>query len=187
MATLPELLDKLHYWLKLLNQLHTKPGASLKHDRLQAKDQLVTWLEQEIGYIETKKQLTLMLPTATRSPKPDPQFKVNTNLSVPQLALFIRLLREVGIISNKNLTEVIGFFARHFSSPRSEKISADSLRLKYYNSEKATSDSVQSVLTHMLEFCKKMNLLVLYATSEVIIDNFACCLRGIINGESLIA
>ena len=166
-------IERLSHWLKTLNQSYIKPGLELKNNRPSFQDQVSTWLTEEIRHIEKKKQLTLMLPPS--EPVDEETIKVATVLSVPQLAFTIRLLREVGIFTNKNQTELIRFFSRNFSSLKNESISPDSLRVKYYNIEKSTVTSVQVFLAKMIEQSKKTRWLILYATTDLLTDLLLDC------------
>ena len=177
--TLSAQMDKFNYWTKLFNQFHVKPGSALKYDMSSIKDQLVTWLEQEITYLEKKKQLTLPLASPEQGSEAD-NFKVQTNLSVAQLALFIRLLKELGYVENKNQTELLTFFARHLGSVRNENISPDSLRAKYYNIERTAVNSVQAILTKMIERSKKGGWILFYAASDWTIDLLADLAAGVL-------
>ena len=145
LPSLIEQLERLSYWTKSINQQHLKPGFALKSDRSSILDQLGTWLAEEIHFIEKKKQLTLMMPPGDSFMGKD-DFKVNTTPSVPQLAYTIRILKEVGIITNTNQSALIRFFSKYFTSAKNENISAESLRIKYYNPEKSTINSLQELL-----------------------------------------
>jgi hypothetical protein len=165
--TIAAQLDKLNYWLKLLYQFQVKPDSALKYGKPSIKDQLATWLTEEINYLEKKKQLTLMLPPSEPLDETE-SFKVGTICSVSQLACI--LLKETGLITNKNQTELIAFFSKHYSSIRNENISSDSLRVKYYNIEKATLNAVQLLLERMIEHSKKGRWLIFYVSGDLMAD-----------------
>lgn len=147
-------VERLSFWVKLLNQNQVKPGFALKHDRPSIQEQLSTWLSEELHFIEKKKQLTLMLQPSGPLGKAE-RFKVNTILSVPQLAYSIRLLKEAGIITNQNQTELIRFFSQYFSTPRNKNLSSESLRIKYYNNDRSSVRFVQEILDKLMEHTKK--------------------------------
>ncbi len=63
--TLPSMtaqLEHLSLTLKKLNQAQVKPSFGLKPLRESLKNLLSNWLEEEIHFIEKKRQLTLMIP-----------------------------------------------------------------------------------------------------------------------------
>jgi hypothetical protein len=78
-------------------------------------------------------------------------FKIETGLSVTQIACFVRLFMDCGVFKNTNVREILTFLAEHIRSKRQENISAESLRLKYYNIEESTRGEVRKVLSQMLE------------------------------------
>jgi len=153
-STLPLQVEKLYFWIKRLNQTPVKPGFVLKPDRASIQDQLGIWLTEEAHFIEKKKQLTFMMPPAEPIGKGE-NFKVKTILSVPQLAYLIRLLKEVGLITNQNQMELLRFFSQHFSSARNQNVSSESLRIKYYTVERSSARSVEEILDRLIVYSKK--------------------------------
>ena len=154
LSTLVHQVERLSFWVKLLNQNQVKPGFALKCDRPSIQEQLSQWLSEEIHFIEKQKQLTFMMPPSGPLVKSE-SFKVNTILSVPQLAYSIRLLKEAGIITNQNQTELIRFFSQYFSTPRNQNLSSESLRIKYYNNDRSSIRFVQGILDKLMEHSKK--------------------------------
>ncbi len=143
-------LEYLAFTAKKLYQGQIKPSFSLNLNRESLRSILSNWLEQEIHFIEKKRQLTLMIsPGGEQAVEPE-KFKITTSLSVSQLAYFIRLLKEGEIITNENKVEVIRFFSRHFSSVNNKNISSESLRSKYFGFEISAVSSVQGILNKLL-------------------------------------
>jgi hypothetical protein len=68
----------------------------------------------------------------------------------------LRLFYEENILSNQNQTELINFFASHLASVRQEHISGTSLRAKYYNIDKSTSEAIKDLLFQLLNRLKKL-------------------------------
>ena len=91
-----------------------------------------------------------MLPLQ-QNEKTEPVF---TSLSVAQLAFLIKLLVDTGIINNKNQTELLKTISKTICTHRNEAISADSLRNKYYNVDKNTTDAVKNMLIDMVNKSK---------------------------------
>ncbi len=147
-------LEHLSLNRKMLAQAQVKPQFSFKPKRDSLKDIYSNWLEVEIHFIEKKRQLTLMIPPGGERVENLSDFKVKTALSVPQLAYSIRLLREAGIITNENQSELIRFFAKYFSSAHIENISAESLKSKFYKFERSAVTHVQGVLTKLMNHSK---------------------------------
>jgi hypothetical protein len=148
-STLSEQLERLSHFVKLINQQQEKPGFSYKPVLKSLKTQLSEWVIEEIIYLEKKQQLSFAFKvdkTTESSMRKD--FKILTESSVPQIAYFVRILMETGLIKN-----VIRFFSKHFRTARVETISPDSFRSKFYNTEhtakEAVKDDVQKLLNHM--------------------------------------
>ncbi|QEC67915.1 hypothetical protein FRZ67_11615 [Panacibacter ginsenosidivorans] len=77
---------------------------------------------------------------------------LQTNLSVPQLALFMRLLVESGVIAERNnITQLTSKAAAILQTKKSNCISAESLRIKYYAPEKAAINILKEYVSQMMQ------------------------------------
>ncbi len=140
--------------IKLINQQPVKPGVVLKPGLPSIKDQVGSWLCEELYYIEKRQQLL---------PKIDPQksevqstgTKIHTSLSVSHLALAVKLLIESKLICNTNSTELMRIVARNFKTDKQEVISEDSLRNKSYNFEAATVSRLKDEIIGLMNLARK--------------------------------
>ncbi|MBX2900276.1 MAG: hypothetical protein KF775_11530 [Cyclobacteriaceae bacterium] len=153
---LNEQLKKLAHYMKIINQQQEKPGFSYKPGHKTLKVQLLEWVAEEIIYLERKHQLSFVF----KSEKPDTtphnyDFKLLTDLSVPKVAYFVRILIETGLIKNQNILEVIRFFANSVSTNRVGTISAESFRTKFYNTEDSAKAAVESDVLMLLDHIRK--------------------------------
>lgn len=87
-------------------------------------------------------------PTLNGNPQ---NTKIETNLSVSQLAYLFRLMYETGYLKVRNQTDLLQFIADNFMTGNTHTISTRSLRSKYYNVDSATRDSVKELLVKVLE------------------------------------
>ena len=109
------------------------------------KDQLSDWLLEEIQYLERKREL-VSKSASNEDVFVRKEFKLEFDMSVAQFAYFIKAFVETGVIQNKNISELIRFLAKFVKTKRSESISYDSFRMKYYNVESNTKSSVRNLL-----------------------------------------
>ncbi len=84
------------------------------------------------------------------------ELKLNTSLSIPQLAFIIRLFVEEKIITNTNQSEVLKFFSTNLSTIRQENISYNHLRAQYYKPELSAVEAVKKLLLRLLHLSRKM-------------------------------
>lgn len=138
-------LEKLAFSYKTINQIQVKPGLIYDPKARPLTDQLSDWLLQEMNYLERKVELALK-GSLSEEPTIRKEFKLEFDMSVAQFAYFIRTFIEAGVIQNKNISELIRFLARFVKTKRSENISYESFRMKYYNVENSTKDSVKNLL-----------------------------------------
>lgn len=161
-STSPEgQFEKLIYFRKLINQQQVKPGFALKIDRPSIHEQINRWLDEEIYFQEKRQQLSLLFPPGQQADSAETDCKITTSLSVPELAMMTRLFVESGVIKNKNLSELMRFISKNFTSIRNENISAESLRAKYYKVENSTTNSMKLIFGKLLNDCKKLATILL--------------------------
>lgn len=79
------------------------------------------------------------------------QEKLNTNLSVAEVAFFMKVLHDAKVIKSENATDLINFLANYVRTDRSTTISPGSLRNKYYNVESSTVESMKGVIKDLMK------------------------------------
>lgn len=135
----------VNYWgnvLKLVNRIPITPNMCLHKNVEPCKQSLIQSITTELFASEK------MLPESTN------EQKLLTGMSVGQLALFIRLLTETGIIKSDNINELVRFFGKYFKTNKTAEISLSSLQHRYYNIDKASVNVVRSYLGEMLNQLK---------------------------------
>lgn len=104
---------------------------------------LEIWLENEIKNARKKlktynsNQLRLVTQTDTR---------IETSLSVGQLACLLNTLQKGGILTNTSQSEILQIVSKTMSCKKSDQISYGSLHNKYYNIEDKTKESIKETL-----------------------------------------
>lgn len=157
-TTLSAQLEKLAHYLKIINQQQEKPGFSFKHSQKSLKVQLSEWVIEEIIFLEKKQQLSFTFKTDNVTEKPPGKdFKIYTESSVPQVAYFVRILMETGLIKNQSTIDVIRFFSKNIRTNRTESISTDSFRSKFYNTEHSAKEAVKGDVLKLLDYISKTN------------------------------
>jgi hypothetical protein len=143
--TLREQIEILAKALKDLNQtvsrltpLDLKSG-SIRRD-------LLNWVGEELHFLETKTRIDRIQSSEPAAN----EFKLILDMSVAQLALLVKVLVDTSTIQNKNVSELLRFFAQIAKTKRSESVSYESLRIKYYNPEESTKEIVKIVLGNCL-------------------------------------
>lgn len=145
-------IEKLSYQLKVINQTQVKPGVSYNRTIRSLKDQIVDWLAEEIAYLERLHERNEKNSAAVTV---DETFRIKTEMSVSQLAYLVKLLVDIKIIQNQNISDVMRFFAKFFQAKRLERISYESFRVRFYNAEDGTKRSVRSILLSLVDHINK--------------------------------
>ncbi|MEO7992600.1 MAG: hypothetical protein ABI663_23815 [Chryseolinea sp.] len=145
-------IERLSYFLKLVNQTQIKPGVGYNRTIHTLKEQLSEWIAEEVFYLEKMHKLNEKNAAGTALAD---DFKLKTEMSVSQLAYLLRVFIETKIINNKNVSDLIRFFSRFFQTKRLESISYESFRVRYYNTEEGTKRSVRNMLLQMVDYINK--------------------------------
>lgn len=129
----------------MINQLPFKPGSVYIVNFSSIRDQICTWITEELYYLEKQRQLFSIEPLQ-KNITSENESKVHTSLSVAHLSLAVKLLIDAKVITNKNSREIIKMVARNFRTDKREQISEDSLYNKAYNVETSTLDGMKDVI-----------------------------------------
>jgi hypothetical protein len=151
-STITEQLDRLTYYLKFSNQELSNHAIAYHNQQTPISIQVSEWLSQEVMYLKAKQQL---LPTVSAEEITPSDFKLNFDLSVTHLAFLFRAFIESGVIQNKNTSELIRFLSKYVKTKKSESISSESFRIKYYSVESGTKDAVKKTLQSVLNYISR--------------------------------
>jgi hypothetical protein len=141
----------LKFQLKEINQVIVKPDHALYPDIPGLKEQIVNWLNEEIYFHEMEQTIVAAQPPVTSS-----EAKIHTTMSVPQLALLFRLMKEEQLITNTNQSELLKVVANNFTTMHKENFSYGHLHGKYYKIEANTKRTVYDILMKLLHLSRKI-------------------------------
>ncbi len=147
-------IEKLYWYLKVFNQtpIGTRFVFNTCHKAI--NDNISEWLIEEIAYNEKCIQLAVLNKQELKS-LVGQNFKISTDLSVAQFAYLLRVLVEVGVFKNQNDLEFTRFFAVNTKSKRTDNISPESLRTKFYSIDCQLSDDIKEIAIKMLNYIQK--------------------------------
>lgn len=138
----------LAWLLKKVNQATVKSGTGYHRKSPTLKSQMALYIAEELRYWTNVSERENPPEVKTESKLP---FKMKFNLSVAQLACLLRLFTGAGLITNRNTSALIRFVARNCETKRTGRISAGSLRIRYYEIEDGTQRSVRDTLAEVLK------------------------------------
>ncbi|SNB04510.1 conserved hypothetical protein [Flavobacterium psychrophilum] len=145
-------IDVLYRELKNYNQKQTRNFTRYNQKVPSIKEQIINWIEEEIEYLT--KKIKLEANQLTSVSNNEEKIKFLTGLSVAQLSYFFGLLMEAGIINHKNQTDVFRFISENFKTNNTDKISVDSIKVKYYNVESSTKKAVREKIIELIGLTK---------------------------------
>ncbi len=147
----PDQIAKLSFLMKKINQTQVKQGIGYLSTKTPLKEQLVDWISEEIAYHEKMLQFNQKNISAGTVSN---DFKLQTDLSLSQLAYLIRIFIDSNVLQNKNLSELLRIVSRS-TQVKKQNIAFDSFRTRYYNPEESTRKSVRSFLLQLVDFINK--------------------------------
>ncbi|TRW21947.1 hypothetical protein FMM05_19350 [Flavobacterium zepuense] len=157
-------IDTLLFWHKAFNQLHSKPGLKYNPNYHDLETVISNWFIQEIRYYEKKLQwssVTLQEPEEDKkAPKQQKKVlqKVLVQLSSDQAGLIFRAADELRIIVARSLSEVFRSIAPHLSTPYSETVSYEGMRVQSYVAEQRDKEIAIETLERIIERIKEFNV-----------------------------
>ena len=135
-------------YYKYVSQILETGRQRLLPDKHSAKEVILAWLSEEITYAQL------------RVPKKENEVasavKIKTSLSVPILALYVRLFKELGIFTNVNHEELFRAVSLTFSTQRGGDVSVGYLHGQFYTVEESSKRKVFDQLMEMARLCKKL-------------------------------
>ncbi len=129
-------IELLEYYIKTINQLPLKVNSVLIPNLASVCDQMLIWINEEYKYLLSSQHNISLQDEITKRNKG--MIKIKTSFSVPQLAAFLRIMIEKGVITNETNIEVLRFMAQNVATPHADVISEESLKNKFYNIEPGT-------------------------------------------------
>ncbi len=145
-------IDILYRLLKNYNQKQTRNFIKYNEKLPSIKEQIISWIEEEIEYLS--KKMKLDANQFTNVANNEDKIKFLTGLSVAQLSYFFALLIETGIIKHKNQADIFRFISENFKTENTSKISTDSIKTKYYNIETTTKIAIREKIIELLNLTK---------------------------------
>lgn len=144
-------IEKILWHIKESNQLQTKPQFALYPQYSNLKFLCLTWLEEELFFLQKKEQPALLKNSAPGAEKT----VLETSLSVSQIAMMARLLIDEGVIKNVSYRQLFKMVANTFKTNNVDRISPESLRIKSHSLEKSTVNNVKDVLIRLVNQVNK--------------------------------
>src|SRR5690606_18764633 len=114
------------------------------------RKQLRTFFKEKKEYIQQR--IDLRREEIRDNELSDELDRIMVNLPVTQLGLFIRLFMEKGLLPKEDIGKTFSYYARHFRTPKTPFISAESLQKKSSDVEFSTAKKMKGHLIGMVNW-----------------------------------
>lgn len=145
-----EQLPILYRYLKIYNQLQLINDHTYRQDVPPIKNHVINWLKEEIDFLNKSKELK-----ATEEAVIVPTTKVTINMSVAELAYFLKVMMELQIITTDKPSILFKIVCNNFITEKTKSISEKSIKNKYYNIEDSTKQALIETIQKMSRHIKK--------------------------------
>ena len=143
------LCAKIEAYRKMLKEMDIE--EAVKQDCFQFYQALEADLLSLMAFLEKDCRVITDGAQPANSTKP-----IQTNLNVGQLALFLRLQVEAGIIQTENRQEVIEQTRTYYKTVRAKSLSQESMSNKFYTPDPAAVSILRTYLVNMLNELKRL-------------------------------
>ena len=150
---IPDKIDYLYHRLKIVNQCRSRVNIAFDEGLTSLKDQITMWLEEEIKYLNKKNAISKTESDINLFSETE-KIKIDTSLTVAQLALFFKLMSDVGIVTNKTQNDIFKHLAENYQTANASEISIGSIKNKYYNIENVSIELIKQKTIEMLNHLK---------------------------------
>ena len=140
---------------KRISNIYSKPGMAYRSALPSLKEQVSNWIIAEINFLEREVVIDSMVLEASSS---DSTYhaKLPTNLSVHEIAILMRALLETGVVSSDSITKILNWAALSLESKKTNTISSESLRSKYYDPPEVSLKKLETYLESMRNLVKSL-------------------------------
>lgn len=149
--------SSLHFQMELLiamedhlNEIPMSSGQRFKLDDESIREQLRIFYREKKDNI--KQRIELRRSEIQDSKLWEENEKAQINLPVPQIGFLIRLFMEQGLIPKEDIGKTFSYYAKHFRTPNTSFISADSLQKKSLDVEFSTARKMKGHLIGMVNW-----------------------------------
>lgn len=140
-------VEQFRYFSQIA-QLHK---SGLIQDALPCKKQILIAIKKEMAISEQLQKQHHRLELEQQLTEP-----IATDLTSGQLALLIRLKIETGLYKTDNITETLKKMGQQYLNRHNERITAETLRTKYYSPDTASIKIIHNRLMNMMAQLKQM-------------------------------
>jgi len=148
-------LEKLLFYQKQIGQVVVKENIALHHLSASVKEAIISWLQEEITYLQQVQAMAIPLPERLSAKETGAEEGLYYKMTVEEIALFKRIMKDSGLLSNKNITVLMKDVAKTVHSVNQYEVSWQNLYNSFYKYELSTAESLQDKLFLMLNTVKK--------------------------------
>jgi hypothetical protein len=144
-------IDRLAFCLKQINQMQVKPGFAFKQHSESVKEQLATWMNEEMLFLEQKQRSLPIVPVLKNEVLTSDEDKLHLSVSVDVMTLLARAAKDSKLILNKQMAGMFRNIARFCRTKNSENPSPGSMLNKSYVAERHNKEAAIDILHEMIK------------------------------------
>ncbi|HEY5405907.1 MAG TPA: hypothetical protein VIJ92_02420 [Ginsengibacter sp.] len=151
MAEQNEKLDKLTICLKKISQMQEKPAVAFKQKNESVKSQILTWIHEEIYFLEQKQRFFSPVPYLKEDSLITDEQRLHLSASVDVLTLLARSAKDSKLILNKEMAGMFRNISKFCRTKNAEHPSPTSMLNKSYVAERSSKKAAIDILHEMIK------------------------------------
>lgn len=133
-----------------INGLPPRTTLRWMPEDISIREQLRVFLKEKKAYLQQRMELRRSEIEDHKLTEENERMEVS--VPVTQLGVFVRLFMERGILPKEDVGRTFAYYARHYRTPKTPFISAESLQKKSTNIEYSTANKVKGHLIGMVNW-----------------------------------
>lgn len=155
-------LEKISWYLKRITQTQVLSDICYEPKEKSLKEQVSHWLIEELSFLEKNNIIAKL-----QEENPGTNVKVLLDMSVAQLGCSLKFLVEAEIIKSPSDKELVNMIAKGARTKRTENISPESLRIRFYDIEENTKKEVRDLIFKLLNLIKNNGSFIILLQASI--------------------
>lgn len=149
---------KLHFYYLQMNQIIVMPDMAFYADTVSVKEDIIQWLKTALQYQPDGMNTTTNLALSAKEKEEGVEKGIYYLMTVEEIALLKRVMKESGYISNRNITKLMKDVSAMVHSVHQYDVSWQNLYNSFYKFDLATIEGLNEKLFVMVNRLKKMEI-----------------------------
>lgn len=151
-----EKAERLLLQYQFINQIQPMDGMALKPQSASVKEDIMEWISNELQCMEKTNDSRMEAAKAVKNKEEMPEAGIYYLLTVEEIALLKRIMKDSGYISNRNITVLMKDVSKMAHSVNQYDVSWQNLYNSFYRYDLSTTETLNEKLFVMVNTLRKL-------------------------------